>query len=229
MDFDKIVIPKWHEVNTEKIVAEDCCEPLILLNSDNAPNIIYEPKYYQRKIPGAVKECYIREGVLNRLNSALKHLPTGYGFKIFDAWRPVEVQQFLFDEQVNKLIKEEFEDIDRTKEIAKRYVSFPIKNPKKAFVHSTGGAVDLTIIDKNKQELNMGTDFDDFSVLAAADAFEKSENIEVRNNRRMLFYALTSVGFTNYPSEWWHYDYGDSFWAAESNSDISVYGGIFKL
>jgi len=23
---------------------------------------------------------------------------------------------------------------------------------------------------------------------------------------------MTSAGFTNYPEEWWHFDFGNSFW-----------------
>lgn len=38
---------------------------------------------------------------------------------------------------------------------------------------------------------------------------------------------MTSVGFTNYPSEWWHYDYGDLFWAAEAGADCALFGGVF--
>lgn len=32
-------------------------------------------------------------------------------------------------------------------------------------------------------------------------------------NRRILYNVTIAAGFTNLPSEWWHYDYGDKFWA----------------
>lgn len=222
-------MPKWHEINTSKIIVSDNGDSLINLSAYSNSRIFFEPKYYNRKIPGSIKECYIRSEVYERLNNALRFLPAGYGFKIFDAWRPFEVQKYLYDEQVSRLISEKNVSGDIACVNAKRFVSFPSSDPKKPFVHSTGGAVDLTIIDNHNFELDMGTDFDCFSVSAAIDAFEGSQKFEIRNNRRMLYGAMTSAGFSNYPSEWWHYDYGDSFWAAECNLSISLYGGIYKL
>ena len=43
-----------------------------------------------------------------------------------------------------------------------QFVSIPVFDEMRAPVHTTGGAVDLTLIDTNGKPLNMGTDFDDF-------------------------------------------------------------------
>lgn len=60
----------------------------------------------------------------------------------------------------------------------------------------------------------MGTLFDDFTDRAWTDHFENYEdNEDVRKNRRLLYNAMIEAGFTNLSSEWWHYDYGDKFWA----------------
>jgi D-alanyl-D-alanine dipeptidase len=135
----------------------------------------------------------------------------------------------LYNEQVNKLINEGKYNKEEVMELAKKFVSFPSKDPFKPFVHSTGGAIDLTIINENNEELNMGTEFDDFTDMAATDFFENSFNDEIKKNRRLLFGILTKVGFTNLPSEWWHYDYGDSFWAATNRYAESYYSGIYNF
>ena len=38
--------------------------------------------------------------------------------------------------------------------------------------------------------------------------------------------VMTKAGFTNLPSEWWHYDYGDRFWAYY-NKCSAIYEGVF--
>lgn len=41
----------------------------------------------------------------------------------------------------------------------------------------------------------------------------------------MLYNVMKAVGFTNLPSEWWHYDYGDDKWA-QLNHTSPLYAGI---
>ena len=49
-------------------------------------------------------------------------------------------------------------------------------------------------------------------------------NDEVRDNRRLLYNVMTAAGFTNLPSEWWHFDYGDGMWAQLKNEN-AIYAG----
>ena len=221
-------IPEWHEINARLVSVYENNDKFINISSINS-RVIYEPRYYIRKIPGSIKDCYIRSSVYQMLLKAVALLPEGYGLKIFDAWRPYEVQKFLFYEQVAVLCKKDGLCIEQAKVHAKQFVSYPSIDPYKPFVHSTGGAVDLTIIDENNIELDMGTDFDDFSKMAATDSFENSSNEKVKNNRRLLYSVMIKAGFSNYPSEWWHYDFGDSFWAAENNLKSSLFGGVYKM
>jgi D-alanyl-D-alanine dipeptidase len=37
---------------------------------------------------------------------------------------------------------------------------------------------------------------------------------------------MIKAGFTNLPTEWWHYDYGDKFWAYY-NKTRTLYTGLF--
>ena len=94
---------------------------------------------------------FVREGVLERLQFAQSSLPEGYYFKFFDNYRPLEVQQALFDAQKEKFRIAHPDWFE--KELDKRtqtYVSLPSPNTARGTTHpsphSTGGVVDLTII-----------------------------------------------------------------------------------
>jgi len=101
--------------------------------------------------------------------------------KIFDAYRPKYVQETLWNFSPN--------------------ADF-LTDPAKGSPHTRGIAVDLTLI-KNMEELEMGTDFDDFT----EKAFHLSKNVplRIRKNRALLLSIMTLAGFDFYHKEWWHY------------------------
>jgi len=41
-----------------------------------------------------------------------------------------------------------------------------------------------------------------------------------------LIAALTGAGFTNYPSEWWHWSFGDRYWAVMQRESHAIYGPV---
>ncbi|MEU5867987.1 M15 family metallopeptidase [Nonomuraea sp. NPDC047529] len=49
---------------------------------------------------------------------------------------------------------------------------------------------------------------------------------EAREHRRILGAALTTVGLTNHPSEWWHCSYGDRYWAYLTGAPAARYGPV---
>lgn len=182
-------------------------------------------------LKNAVKQCYVREEVLDRLLNVQKKLPDGIKICILDTWRPLKLQQELYDFYSKDIIKrynlESMDPVGRQKFISK-FVSIPVFDEMRAPVHTTGGAVDLTLIDTDGKPLNMGTDFDDFSEKANTDYYEHHFDREITKNRRLLYNAMTDEGFTNIPSEWWHYDYGDSYWGFYKGKP-PFYGGFFDL
>ena len=101
--------------------------------------------------------------------------------KVFDAYRPKYVQEALW----NFCPNEDF-----------------LTDPARGSPHTRGIAVDLTLT-KNAKELDMGTDFDDFT----EKAFHLSKNVSVRvrKNRALLLSIMTLAGFDFYHNEWWHY------------------------
>jgi D-alanyl-D-alanine dipeptidase len=137
--------------------------------------------------------CYLHEAAIEPLQKAIKSAKNlGLKFKIFDGFRPFEVQKFMFDKFANDPSQEGF-----------------ISNPDGGVTpHCRGVALDLTLIDKEGYELEMGTDFDDFSPLAFHDSHEISKKCQ--ENRLILLGIMTLAGFDFYSKEWWHYQLYDA-------------------
>lgn len=181
----------------------------------------------------AVKECLVREEVFEMLEKAQSNLPDGYKLRIWDAWRPFALQQELYDTYAKVLIKNlkiEDKPFDEQQQIVSMYVSIPVSNSMLPPLHATGGAVDVTLVDEEGNELDMGTEFDEFSETTTTDYYEYAgpNCRQIRDNRRMLYNAMIGAGFTNLPSEWWHYEYGNRVWAYYTNQP-ALYPGIFTL
>lgn len=205
--------------------------PLVSIKKNT--EIIIDMQYPKLGMKKAINKCFVRKEVLDKLLKAKRYLPEGYTFKIWDAYRPLELQKELYDTYKDKIIKEfRLEDLPKKDQdkIIKKYVSLPGKTEDLTPLHITGGALDLTIVNlKTGEELDMGIDFDEFSDLTNTDAYEKEGMDEtIRNNRRILYYAMTKAGFTNLPTEIWHYDYGNRAWAFYKKKP-AIYKGIIKL
>lgn len=178
----------------------------------------------------AEHRCMMRREVLLRLQKAQHLLPDGYKLRIWDAWRPFALQKELYEKYRTDIIKQ-FHLVRQSKEeqdaVIAKFVSPPNASVFSPPVHTTGGAVDVTLLDKNANELNMGTAFDAFSEKTQTDYFEiNNGNEEIRHNRRLLYACMTKAGFTNLPSEWWHFDYGNRFWGYYNHCP-ALYEGIF--
>lgn len=109
----------------------------------------------------------------------------GLGLKVWDAYRPLTVQQTMWD-----AIRDP------------RYVSDPAVNAGR---HTRGTAVDVTLVDRRGQPLTMPTDFDDFNETAHVNA--KGVSREAASNARKLRLAMERRGFVAFPTEWWHFDW----------------------
>lgn len=233
-DYDNPPIPMLITVDGWKdIKIIDCGEKLVPLEGLNHSGIEVEPQYFLQHQKGALKGCFARIGVVEKLLQAAKKLPNGFKLVILDAWRPLVVQQNLFEDFRSKLkeANPDWNDVTLDRE-TQRYVSLPSPDMHKPSPHLTGGAIDLTIKKESDSFLNMGTAFDDFTERSYTRYYERKiesgnrlshdEGNYVRN-RRMLYYLMINVGFTNYSEEWWHFDYGDQFWGKITGKP-AIYG-----
>jgi D-alanyl-D-alanine dipeptidase len=230
-------IPKEKSIDgwkSEKINSSD--EKLVKINGKYENYFVIIPKYYQHKIKGAIEDMYMREGVLSLLMKASLMLPVGYKFVIWDIWRPVEVQESLFDFYKHKF-KEKFPKFNDEEllDYTQKFVSLPSMDAKKPSPHLTGGSIDLTIQNDKGEILDMGTIFDEMDEKTKMRYYEvkieKGEVLtrketEILQNRRLLYHVMTSAGFSNYPEEWWHFDYGNQFWA-KITGKTAIYSVIF--
>ena len=157
---------------------------------DLSPDFVYELKYatpdnFLKQAVYDCGECYLRKSTAEALvkaNEAFKQL--GYRIKLFDCYRPLSVQKKMW-----KILP------------GTHYVANPAKGSK----HNRGAAVDLTLVDAQGKELNMGTPFDFFGKEAHHTYTEHSK--EVLENRKLLKETLNKYNFKSIYSEWWHYEY----------------------
>ena len=205
------------------------CEKLVDIKKYFNGSVQVEPVYYNEGYNGAIDTCFVRETVAKKLQKAIELLPEGLAFRVYDAWRPVCVQEDLYNSFFEQISKEHPSwDDEKIEQETIKFASKPSYDMNNPAVHNTGGAIDLTIVHKASGEpLDMGTEFDEISLMSNTAFFEDSDNEEVKRNRRLLYWVMIEAGFTNLPTEWWHYDYGDRFWSYYKKSP-SLYGGIEK-
>lgn len=218
-------LPDWQALRAIPVTEQnDPLQPVSL-----SPKITLYPAYYKMGVPNAVDECFVRRQVFDRLLQASRLLPDGIRLVILDGWRPFIVQQYLFDTLINLIQRARPElDAEAQYAFARTLVSPPSTDPEAPSPHLTGGSVDVTLSDAEGRLLDMGTLFDEASPLSWSAALEgqndHSQLETARTNRRILYNAMTEAGFTNLPSEWWHYDFGNQLWALHSGQLQAFYG-----
>jgi zinc D-Ala-D-Ala dipeptidase len=130
-------------------------------------------------------KCLLRPAVAEALVMAHKELQKqGLALKMYDCYRPGPYQQRLWDKVPDE-----------------NYVA----HPSKGSMHSRGVAVDLTIVDKDGKELEMGTPYDFFGPEAHTAYTNLPE--KTLTNRRLLKQVLENQGFNAIKYEWWHYNF----------------------
>ena len=201
---------------------------LVKLESDDLIDVCMQ--YPILGMDNAENECFVRKEVKKLLIKAAHNLPKGYRFRMLDAWRPFALQQELYEDYSTDIIRQfclEDKSEEERNAMIRNFVSEPVFDRDLPPVHTTGGAVDITILDPDGRELEMGSGFDEFSHRTYTSFYEQSSDDEkIRDNRRFLYSIMTDAGFTNLPSEWWHYDYGDRFWAYYMKKP-AIYKGVF--
>lgn len=215
--------PDWRAIRTLPI--RDNEEPLV--PASLAPErVLVRPRYFVEGLPGALPECFVREGLWERLLQAADALPHGYRLVLFDAWRPERLQRWLF-ERCAAEFRGGDADADAAAARAEAFVARPMRARTNPPFHLTGGAVDLSVADECGRLLDMGTTFDATVPASRTRHFEAAgdAHIErVRRNRRLLYHVMIDAGFANLATEWWHFDYGDQLWAWSLGAAHALYG-----
>lgn len=197
----------------KQVAIQESSQPLILLNNLD-PKIHVSPEYFHQQITGASANMYLRQEATERLIQAANLLPVGQRLVVFDAYRPLTVQESLFNTFKGQLKNQYPEKCDNELDLlTQQYVSTPSADSTKPSPHATGGAIDLSIVTADGRLLDMGTDFDSFDITAQTGYFRDDPQMsDVHANRSLLYTVMNNSGFTNYPEEWWHFDFGNQFW-----------------
>ncbi|MFJ8739532.1 M15 family metallopeptidase [Embleya sp. NPDC127516] len=198
------------------VPVHECDEPLVDVRLDGSLPVDL------RQADRAETFSFLRVGVLDRLIKAQAALPDGLRLLFVEGYRPPALQRHYFEEYSDELRAAHPDwSADRIHVAASRYVSPPDIAP-----HSAGAAVDLTLVDPDGRELDLGTPMNASPEDSAEACYTAAENIDAtaRTNRDVLSAALTAAGLVNYPTEWWHWSYGDRYWALATNAEAARYG-----
>jgi D-alanyl-D-alanine dipeptidase len=200
------------------IAVEDCGEPLLDVSAHEFMRID------TRKADPAGDWRQLRTSVIQRLARAAELLPANLYLLHIEGYRPPRLQALYFRSYYDRLAAMRPEvDPDELTQLASRHVSPPEIAP-----HSAGAAIDLTLCDANGLELDMGTRINATPEESRDACYTDAGNIsaKARANRHILTAALSAAGLVNYATEWWHWSYGDRYWALQTGQPTAVYGTI---
>ncbi|MEM8778499.1 MAG: M15 family metallopeptidase [Cyanobacteria bacterium P01_G01_bin.49] len=224
----------------QSILIQECYEPLI---SIPLKKFSVETPHPYEKLGASYEEkspYFLRQTVVDALIQAqhyLQQLHPGWKIHIFDAYRPVAVQKFMVDYTFTTLIKEQkliVENISNEQQqtlLEKVYQiwAIPSENLATPPPHSTGAAIDITLLDETGHLLDMGGVIDELSARSQPNYYAQSKNIKeetYHQRRELLNQIMTQSGFCRHPGEWWHFSLGDQMWAWQTQKAIARYGKV---
>ncbi|WP_310386331.1 M15 family metallopeptidase [Roseateles sp.] len=155
--------------------------------------------FVQRAIYGGLDCAWLRREAAAALLLAAAWLSAqrpGYRLLVLDALRPQRVQEVLWAELQGTPLRQYLAD------------------PERGSIHSFGMALDLTLLDPQGREVDMGSGFDEMSLLSHPD--HEAEHLALGllkpqqlAERGWLRAAMRQAGFQMLSTEWWHFDFGD--------------------
>lgn len=210
-----------------QIPIEDCGERLIPIPTNNFALELPHPYVKLGAEYGNKSPYCLRQGVVQALLEAQflveKRYP-GWKIKIYDAYRPVGVQQYMVNYTFNFLVKEleihehQISAQQRQDLWGKVYRMWAAPSLDRTMPppHSTGAAVDVTIVNDLGEALDMGGEIDEVSERSHPDYYvsdRDGDSQQYQFNRQLLYRVMNNSGFIRHPEEWWHFSLGDQMWA----------------
>lgn len=223
----------------QKVPIEECGEALAAISLSKFETVTPHPYVALGAPYGSYSPYYLRQGVLNKLSAAqtcLQASNAGWKLQVFDAYRPISVQQFMVDHTFGQLAAAEGIEPaaadpatrQRLQDKVSEFWAVPSTDPRMPPPHSTGAAVDLTLLDSEGNPVNMGSAIDEISPRSYPNYFAQQAGNEAQQfhyHRQLLMQVMTQAGFRQHPNEWWHFSSGDQLWAwQEGNGAIAKYG-----
>jgi D-alanyl-D-alanine dipeptidase len=229
----------------QQIPIEECGEPLVLIPT--AEFAVVTPHPYQAiGAPYSQRSPYwLRQSVVTALLNAqvtLQQQRSGWRIQIFDAYRPISVQQFMVDYTAQELARQQGQEFSALSASLQAVImsevyqfwALPSLDPHTPPPHSTGAAVDITLVDAAGQVVDMGSPIDEVSERSHPDYFQQQShpsNQIIHIHRMLLRDVMDRAGFAPHPNEWWHFSLGDQLWAWQlschtGEAHVARYGWI---
>ncbi|GIG39298.1 M15 family metallopeptidase [Cellulomonas phragmiteti] len=166
----------------------------------------------------------VREGVALRLAAARTRLPVGVRLRVLEGHRPVASQRAIIARYSAEVAaaRPGLSPAELSR-LTSRFVA-----PVAVAPHVAGSAVDLTLVDDQGRELDMGTPVDATPEQSEGRCFTAAPDISpaARAHRALLGDVLGTAGLVNYPTEWWHWSWGDRYWALLTGADAALHGSV---
>ena len=166
----------------------------------------------------------VRVGLAERLVAAALELPLGVALRVVEGHRSVDDQRAIIASYTADLRRlHPGIGADELGVLTSRFVA-----PLDVAPHVAGAAVDLTLVDACGDELDLGTPIDATPEQSDGRCYFAAAGIgaDARAHREVLARALGGAGLVNYPTEWWHWSYGDRYWALTTGAAHALYGPV---
>ncbi|MBU6388957.1 D-alanyl-D-alanine carboxypeptidase family protein [Patescibacteria group bacterium] len=213
-------IPGEDQAKLDRVPIQDNGEPLVdfLLLS---PRLTLSPSRHRFDFP---RTHLIRQSVAEMLLAAAETLPVGWRLSVAEGYRPMNIQRAMYQSALHEVKTEhpDWNDRQVMTEAGRRSAPPDAPTPPP---HTTGGAVDLEIIDQSGQTLDFSSPFSRTDWRQAAPG-SPGLTEEAIANRKLLRNLLEPTGLTNYVDEWWHWSYGDNGWALRVGADHALYDRV---
>ena len=207
------------------VSVRECGEPLVDIRK--AGGLYYGPP---PECPDTAPDyCLLRREVYHKLLRVQQSLPSGLSLRLYEGLRSLKVQAMLFDEEMARVRARDPQLDEEQVHLQAAVLVSPVVHldgTPNLPPHSTGGAIDIEIVDATGKVIDFGMEVKDWVSVApdyCATAYPKLSPVAA-GNRLLLAHAMTREGFANYVNEWWHYSYGDRYWAACTGQAYAIYG-----
>jgi D-alanyl-D-alanine dipeptidase len=168
--------------------------------------------------------AWVRQGLAQRLAAAQEVLPADVRLRVVEGHRPVRQQRSIVAAYATQLrrLHPGLPDAE-LRRLTSRFVS-----PVQVAPHVAAAAVDLTLVDRQGAELDMGTPIDATPEQSGGACYFAAKGVDpdARARRDLMAKALSGAGLVNYPTEWWHWSYGDRYWALMTTAPAALYGPV---
>ncbi|WAL61114.1 M15 family metallopeptidase [Thermocoleostomius sinensis] len=215
----------------QKIPIVECGEPLVAIPCNHFA-VEHPHPYVKAGAPyGDKSPYYLRQTVVERLlqaQAALQDRCPRWRIQIFDAYRPLAVQQYMVNYSFAQVVADQGLRLDELTEAQRercwqqvyQFWAVPSSDPTTPPPHSTGAAIDVTLVDAIGAVVDMGSPIDEMTPRSYPNYFaDQVGGSRFHQHRQLLRHSMEFAGFRQHPREWWHFSWGDQLWAWLSNQE----------